>query len=93
MGPIWTGGDNNEDALLAACYRNSLTLAAETGVKTIAFPAISTGVYSFPLERATTIAVAEVRRFLDAEASVERVVFVCHGKRAYCVYVAALEVR
>ena len=89
-GPVWTGGGNDEDALLTACYRNSLALAAETGVKTVAFPAISTGVYRFPLERATAIAVAEVRRLLAAEAAVERVVFVCHGRRAYDAYVAAL---
>ncbi len=92
VGPVWTGGGKDEDSLLAACYRNSLTLATENGVRTVAFPAISTGVYAFPLERATAIAVAEVRRFLAAEASVERVVFVCHRRRAYDTYVAALEV-
>ncbi len=92
VGPVWTGGGSDEDALLAACYRNSLALTTENGVRTVAFPAISTGVYSFPLERATAIAVAEVRRFLEAEASIEQVVFVCHGRRAYDAYIAALEV-
>ena len=92
VGPVWTGGSGDEDALLAACYRNSLELAMENGVRTIAFPAISTGVYSFPLERATAIAVAEVRCFLEVEASIERVVFVCHGRRAYDTYVAELEI-
>ena len=63
-GPVWSGGDSREDGLLAACYRNSLSLAVKSGVRTIAFPAISTGVYRFPLEQATAIAVSEVRRFL-----------------------------
>ena len=75
---------------LAACYRNSLSLAVESGVRTIAFPAISTGVYGFPLERATAIAVSEVRRFLAEDASIEQLTFVCHGPRAYRAYTATL---
>src|SRR5512139_3805357 len=61
VGPVWYGGDRGEDALLAECYRNSLALAARRGVRSIAFPAISTGAYGFPLERATRIAVTEVK--------------------------------
>src|SRR5437016_8348135 len=61
VGPIWHGGKHDEDELLARCYRNALQLTLENNVKTIAFPAISTGVYRFPLERATEIAVREVR--------------------------------
>jgi O-acetyl-ADP-ribose deacetylase (regulator of RNase III) len=77
VGPIWNGGKNNEDKLLASCYKNSLKLAVENGIKTIAFPSISTGVYHFPLERATKIAVDEVKKFLDKNESIEKVVFVC----------------
>src|SRR4051812_45421026 len=64
VGPVWRGGNQDEDELLANCYRNSLKLAIENNVKTIAFPAISTGAYGFPLKRATEIAVHEVRTFL-----------------------------
>ena len=90
VGPVWSGGGRGEDDLLAACYRNSLSLAVRSGVRTIAFPAISTGVYGFPLERATAIAVSEVRRFLAEDASIEQVTFVCHGPRAYRVYTETL---
>ena len=90
VGPVWSGGGSGEDDLLAACYRNSLSLAVESGVRTIAFPAISTGVYRFPLERATAIAVSEVRRFLAEDTSIERVTFVCHGPQAYGAYTATL---
>ncbi len=90
VGPIWRGGDHGEDALLACCYRNSLALAAQHGIRTIAFPAISTGAYGFPLERATRIAVTEVRRFLEQETTIEKVVFVCFGSEAYRTYCAAL---
>ncbi len=64
VGPVWNGGKHNEDELLASCYCNSLKLAVENGIKSIAFPAISTGVYRFPLERATKIAIDEVTKFL-----------------------------
>jgi O-acetyl-ADP-ribose deacetylase (regulator of RNase III) len=64
VGPVWSGGRRGEEALLASCYRNSLALAEEHGVRTIAFPAISTGAYRFPLERATAIAVGTVREHL-----------------------------
>jgi O-acetyl-ADP-ribose deacetylase (regulator of RNase III) len=75
VGPVWHGGNQHEDELLASAYRSSLALAAEQQLRTIAFPAISTGVYAFPKERATRIAVAEVRRFLAAHPAM-RVTFV-----------------
>ena len=89
VGPVWHGGGRHEDELLASCYRRSLELAVEKGVRTIAFPAISTGVYGFPLERATTIAVGEVKSFLEKNPSLEKVVFVCFGKHAYEGYLNA----
>src|SRR5205814_5277511 len=72
VGPVWGGGKQGEDELLRSCYRKSLELAVANGVKTIAFPAISTGVYRFPLERATKIAVATVVDFLKTHPSIER---------------------
>ena len=86
VGPIWKGGHQGEDELLASCYRSSLTAAVQHDVKTIAFPAISTGAYGFPLERATRIAIQEVKRFLDTHASVRKVTFVCFGKATYDTY-------
>ncbi|HET7826074.1 MAG TPA: O-acetyl-ADP-ribose deacetylase [Anaeromyxobacter sp.] len=77
VGPVWGGGARGEDAALASCYREAMRLADEHGCRSIAFPAISTGVYRFPLERATRIAVGEVRRALEAGSPVERVVFCC----------------
>ncbi len=86
VGPVWQGGGRREDELLASCYRASLQLAVENGIRAMAFPAVSTGVYGFPLERATAIAVREVKRFLEETPSVEKVVFVCFGKQAYECY-------
>ena len=86
VGPVWRGGDHNEDELLASCYRNSLKLAVENQIRTIAFPAISTGVYRFPLERATRIALTEVKRFLEQDNSIQQVIFVCYDSRTYDVY-------
>ena len=86
VGPVWNSGKNKEDNLLASCYKNSLKLAIENNIKTIAFPAISTGVYHFPLERATKIAVSEVKMFLEKTQSIEKVVFVCFDEETYRVY-------
>lgn len=86
VGPVWGGGNRNEDELLANCYRNSLQLAVENEKKSIAFPAISTGVYHFPLERATRIAVNEVKKFLEKNESMEKVIFVCFDEGTYKVY-------
>ncbi|MCH8033903.1 MAG: O-acetyl-ADP-ribose deacetylase [Bacteroidetes bacterium] len=77
VGPVWNGGKHNEDELLASCYRNSLKLAVENGIKSIAFPAISTGVYRFPLERAKKIAMDEVTKFLNDNDEIEKLIFVC----------------
>ncbi len=79
VGPVWNGGTHNEDTLLAECYRNSFKEAEKLGIKTIAFPSISTGVYRFPLERATEIALKETKKFLKTNQSLEKVVFVCFG--------------
>lgn len=86
VGPVWRGGDFNEDNLLASCYRNSLKLAEQNGVKTIAFPSISTGVYGFPFERAAGIAVKEVKEFLEENSSIEKVIFVCFSHGDYATY-------
>lgn len=86
VGPIWRDGKHREDELLANCYRNSLELAVRHGLKTIAFPAISTGVYGFPLERATHIAIREVKGFLARDLSIEKVVFVCFDRHTLGTY-------
>ena len=86
VGPVWNGGKNNEDKLLANCYKNSLKLAIENKVKTIAFPAISTGVYRFPLEHAAKIAVTEVEKFLTQNKGLEKVIFVCFNEENLNIY-------
>jgi O-acetyl-ADP-ribose deacetylase (regulator of RNase III) len=90
VGPVWQGGRAGEDALLASCYRNSLALAVKHNLRTIAFPAISTGAYGFPPERAARIAVTEVKNFLEQDTSIEEVIFVCFGSAACRVYYATL---
>ena len=90
VGPVWRGGDNDEDALLASCYRNSMSLAAEHGLRTIVFPAISTGVYGFPKQRATRIAVREVLAALDRHSGIDKVTFVAFSARDYGVYEGVL---
>ena len=77
VGPVWRGGANGEAALLASCYRNSLALAVEHDLHSIAFPAISCGVYGYPIDQAARIAVDETRRFVQEHLSIERVLFVC----------------
>lgn len=86
VGPIWGGGTRNEDTLLANCYRNSFKAAKEKGVKTIAFPSISTGAYGFPLERATEIALKETKKFLATDKTVTKVLFVCFGEKVLNTY-------
>jgi O-acetyl-ADP-ribose deacetylase len=82
VGPVWHGGSKGEPELLASCYRNSLKLAVANGVKTIAFPGISTGVYGYPLEAATRLAMATVRDCLAQMPSIEEVRFVTFGDQA-----------
>lgn len=91
VGPIWHGGRHGEDELLAKAYRSSLLLAEENGINTIAFPAISTGAYGFPLERASKIAVGEIRSFLEKNATIEKVFLVCFSEEARGCYREALE--
>jgi O-acetyl-ADP-ribose deacetylase (regulator of RNase III) len=90
VGPVWRGGARGEDDLLASCYRNSLALAVSSGVRTVAFPAISTGAYGFPMERAAKIAVREVREFLRNNPAIATVTFVCFGADAREAYQDAL---
>ena len=86
VGPVWDGGRNSEDELLASCYRNSLRLAVENKIKTIAFPCISTGVYRFPKERAANIAITQIKDFLMTNKTVESVAFVCFDEENLKVY-------
>jgi O-acetyl-ADP-ribose deacetylase (regulator of RNase III) len=90
VGPVWRGGGYGEAELLADCYRNSLQLAAERGVKTIAFPAISCGIYGYPVEKAARIAVGETLACLKGNDSIERVIFVCKEEEVYRGYTDAL---
>jgi len=92
VGPVWRGGHEFEDELLANCYRRSLEVAVQNGVRTLAFPAISTGIYGFPLERATRIAVREVLAFLEKTPALEKVLFVCFDSRACNCYQRVLSV-
>lgn len=86
VGPVWYGGDKGEDELLAGCYRASLLLAEKHNIKIIAFPSISTGIFGFPIERASKIAVREVKNFLDGNTSIEKVLFVCFNDEDYDKY-------
>ncbi len=90
VGPVWRGGRQGEDELLARCYRNSLMLAVEYQIQTIAFPAISTGAYGFPVDRASRIAVSEIQQFLDAN-HLEQVILVCFSQNAGDRYLSALQ--
>ena len=91
VGPVWQGGRHGESELLASCYRNSLRLAVEHGVKTLAFPAISCGVYGYPVDQAATIATRETTAFLEAESSITKVIFVAFGPEITQAYKHALE--
>lgn len=86
VGPVWNGGNYNEDELLSNCYQSSLKLSVKFQIKTIAFPAISTGVYGFPLERATQIAIKTVKDFLENDKSIQQVIFVCFDENTYKTY-------
>ena len=86
VGPVWRGGHHHERELLASCYKNSLVLANEYGIREIAFPAISCGVYRFPVNEAAHIAVSEVTRYLAGNTVIEKVFLVCFSSILYSVY-------
>jgi O-acetyl-ADP-ribose deacetylase (regulator of RNase III) len=86
VGPVWRGGGHGEQALLASCYRRSLQLADEAGLATVAFPAISTGIYGYPLADAVAVAVREVAAWLDAHAHPREVIFCTFDARATAAY-------
>lgn len=90
VGPIWHGGNNNEELLLKSCYINSLQLAVDSNCRSVAFPNISTGVYGFPKDRAAKIAVTSVVEFLMTTSSIEKVIFCCFGSENYDLYKALL---
>jgi len=91
VGPIWRGGNHGEPELLAEAYRNSLKLATSKGLKTVAFPSISTGAYRYPVEKASRIAIATVKEFLETEDKLDMVVFVLFTRHDFEVYRNAAE--
>ena len=91
VGPVWHGGDFDEERQLARCYRSVLALVREHRLRSLAFPSISTGAYGFPLERACRIALREVSAFLSSSTALARVVFVCFSEQDRQVYQAALQ--
>jgi O-acetyl-ADP-ribose deacetylase (regulator of RNase III) len=91
VGPVWRGGEAGEDELLRACYRNSLKLAEENGVKSIAFPSISTGAYGFPIDRAARIAISTVQECLKNMPSIVSVVLVCFSRSDFEIYEKLLD--
>ncbi|TNF34160.1 MAG: O-acetyl-ADP-ribose deacetylase [Gammaproteobacteria bacterium] len=90
VGPVWRGGQHGEAALLASCYRNSLALALQHGIRSIAFPAISCGVYGYPVEAAAAIAVRTVSEVLKGDERIDEVCFVCFGPAVLAAYRALL---
>jgi len=91
VGPVWNGGDHREKELLASCYRNSLWIAENTKLRSIAFPNISTGVYGFPKPLAAEIAIYEVRKFSAVSKEIEKVIFVTFDEENYSLYSRLLE--
>lgn len=93
VGPVWSGGEAGEDALLASCYRRSLELARETGARSIAFPAISTGIFGFPADRAATVAVSSVIEFAEQYEQPERICLCCFTAESAELHRLALAAR
>ena len=93
VGPVWQGGDKGEDELLASAWRNSLKIAADKEMDTVAFPSVSTGAYRFPLDRAARIAVRAVRDFLSRSPHPRKVVICAFGPEAYREYLTAVQAR
>ena len=91
VGPRWKGGSDDEDRILAQCYRSCLALAEKCFVRTIAFPSISTGAYGFPIDRAARIALSEIRAFLEKPRHVEKVILVCFDAASLAAYRSSLE--
>ncbi|NMC61647.1 MAG: O-acetyl-ADP-ribose deacetylase [SAR324 cluster bacterium] len=91
VGPVWTGGRRGEDLLLSRCYEQSLSLAVDNGISTIAFPAISTGVYGFPKERAARIALEVIQSFLSRSVSIKKIFLVCFDDESLNVYAKVAE--
>lgn len=91
VGPVWQDGNHGEDELLASCYRRCLEIAEQYEIHTIGFPAISTGVFGFPSQRAAKIALSEVKTFLENHSSVEAVIFVCFNRQTYDCYKSAIK--
>ena len=90
VGPVWIEGKAGEDELLSRCYHNSLALAELSGMKSIAFPSISTGAYGFPIKRAAQIAISTVSKYLNSPTKIEEAIFVCFSKSDYDVYKSLL---
>lgn len=86
VGPVWRGGREDEEEKLASCYRNSLKLAVENNIKSIAFPSISTGAYGFPIEKAAPIALNEVKKFLEEKDVIKEMIFVLFSEKDFQIY-------
>lgn len=91
VGPVWQGGECNEDKLLASCYHNSLQLAEQHDIRTIAFPSISTGAFGFPVKRAARIAISEMMNYMEAGTALEKSILVCFDENTYQCYTTILE--
>jgi O-acetyl-ADP-ribose deacetylase (regulator of RNase III) len=91
VGPVWQGGENKEAEILASCYKNSLQLAADNKLTSIAFPNISTGVYGYPKKEAAEVAVNTVSDFLEKNSSVSKVIFICFDEENYLLYESLLK--
>lgn len=91
VGPVWRGGNYNEELLLENCYISSLNLAVINNIKTIAFPSISTGVYGFPVDRAAKIALQTIKDFFKMTNMIEKIIFVTYSKKDYEIYLNTLD--